>query len=31
MPQREQRASLAWLLPWLIASIGFLTTLALLR
>ncbi len=30
-PHRDSRANLAWLLPWLIASIGILTTLALLR
>jgi hypothetical protein len=28
---RQAHASFAWLLPWLLASIGFLLTLALLR
>jgi hypothetical protein len=30
-PLHESRSHLAWLLPWLLASIGFLMTLALLR
>jgi hypothetical protein len=29
--RREHRAQYAWLLPWLLASVGFLMTLALLR
>jgi len=31
LPPRDVRAAYAWLWPWVIASIGFLITLAMLR